>query len=528
MVEKKCMEIDQQQGNSKKELSNEQWKALIALHRTLLHEHHDFFLASRHPSASDQLKDLAGRYAMPARMWRHGIHSFLGLLRHRLPHSLEHMLAFIYTTYSMMALLVESVPSFEDTWIECLGDLARYRMAIEDHDIRDREIWASVARYWYHKAVDKSPDVGRIQHHLAVLSRPNLIQQLFYYTKSLICVQPFLNAQDSMMLMFNPIMEPSEAGRELPHPRHLPVMVAFVKVHAIQFSRRCLLPSMVQFGDEFMSHLGAYIGRMSLKWRDQGVFIASTNFAAMLGYGSEHSILMPLFRRAYESRNGLSKQASEHWASASCPTQSPFPVTSKTAATPVDMDINLEALQYATYFTFNVLSFLLKHIGNRNVVPPVHVSLAFIWSLVLIPEVMAYVEVEIPWLKMVTFLNGLRQQVSRPESALAGEQFPRSEAGGHCHLPEDFLIRGQTWTYLYYPDGYFDNPSVAEDERFLEPPSIVAPRAERCIWLGHRFPVEGVQGKPRPRHRRGRKRRLDAERNDVCQQPNYPSRSSWD
>jgi hypothetical protein len=494
MVEKKCMEIDQQQGNSKKELSNEQWQALIALHRTLLHEHHDFFLASQHPSASDQLKDLAGRYAMPARMWRHGIHSFLELLRHRLPQSFDHMLAFIYTTYSMMALLVESVPSFQDTWIECLGDLARYRMAIEDHDIRDREIWASVARYWYHKAADKSPDVGRIQHHLAVLSRPNLIQQLFYYTKSLVCVQPFLNTQDSIMLVFNPIMEPSEPGRELPHPRHLPVMVAFVKVHATQFSRRYPLSSMVQFGDEFMSHLGAHIGRMSLKWRDQGVFIASTNFAAMLGYGSENSILMPFYRRAYGSRHGLSKQASEYWPLAPCPKQSPFPVTSKAAATAAD--INLEALQYATYFAFNVFSFVLGHIGNRNVVPHVYVSMAFVWSLVLIPEAMAYVEAEIPWLKLVIFLNALRPQFSKPDSDLTGEQFPRLEDGRYCHLPEDFLIRGQTWTYLFYPDGYFDNPSVAEDERFLEPPSIVAPRAERCIWLGHR--IASVSSPARP------------------------------
>ncbi|TDZ38627.1 hypothetical protein C8035_v005804 [Colletotrichum spinosum] len=29
--------------------------------------------------------------------------------------------------YSMMALLYETVPTFEDTWIECLGDLGRYR-----------------------------------------------------------------------------------------------------------------------------------------------------------------------------------------------------------------------------------------------------------------------------------------------------------------------------------------------------------------------------------------------------------------
>jgi hypothetical protein len=88
---------------------------------------------------------------MPARMWRHGIHCFLELLRHRLPDSLDHMLAFVYLAYSMMALLMESVPSFEEAWIECLGDLARYRMAIEEADLRDH---AGVARMWYNKAAD--------------------------------------------------------------------------------------------------------------------------------------------------------------------------------------------------------------------------------------------------------------------------------------------------------------------------------------------------------------------------------------
>ena len=69
---------------------------------------------------------------MPARMWWHGIHSLLELLRQSLPALTEHMLAFIYLAYHMMALLYETVPPFEDTWIECLGDLSRYRMAIRD------------------------------------------------------------------------------------------------------------------------------------------------------------------------------------------------------------------------------------------------------------------------------------------------------------------------------------------------------------------------------------------------------------
>lgn len=75
---------------------------------------------------------------MPARMWRHGIHSFLDL-RRRLPDSLDFMLTFVYPAYSMMALLMESVPAFLETWIECLGDLARYRMAIEESKFPDRE-----------------------------------------------------------------------------------------------------------------------------------------------------------------------------------------------------------------------------------------------------------------------------------------------------------------------------------------------------------------------------------------------------
>ena len=58
-VEKKCVEIDQQQSSPTNKLSDEQWQALIALHHTLLHEHHDFFLASQHPSSSPALQRLA-------------------------------------------------------------------------------------------------------------------------------------------------------------------------------------------------------------------------------------------------------------------------------------------------------------------------------------------------------------------------------------------------------------------------------------------------------------------------------------
>jgi hypothetical protein len=216
MVETKCIEVDNTdtaKNNSKidSKLNNEQWQALIALHRTLLHEHHDFFLASQHPSASPALRRLATKYAMPVRMWRHGIHSFLELLRHS-PKSLEHMLTFLYLAYSMLALLYETVPAFEDTWIECLGDLGRHRMAIEDDDIRDREVWTGVSRHWYSKATE-GHSTGRLYHHLAILARPNALQQLYYYTKSLCVPIPSSRARESIMTLFGaPDKSPATGG----------------------------------------------------------------------------------------------------------------------------------------------------------------------------------------------------------------------------------------------------------------------------------------------------------------------------
>ncbi|KAI1504549.1 hypothetical protein F5X99DRAFT_371357 [Biscogniauxia marginata] len=211
MVESKCIEVDNAQASQcDAKLNNEQWQALIALHRTLLHEHHDFFLASQHPSASIALRRLASKYAMPSRMWRHGIHTFLELLRHRLPGSLEHMLTFIYLAYSMMALLYETVPSFEDTWIECLADLVRYRMAIEDDDIQDREIPTCISYHWYPKASDTTPTTGRLYHHLTMLARPDALQQLFCYTRSLLAPLPFDSVRECVMTRYNQTMETLE------------------------------------------------------------------------------------------------------------------------------------------------------------------------------------------------------------------------------------------------------------------------------------------------------------------------------
>ncbi|KAK3645807.1 hypothetical protein LTR22_014575 [Elasticomyces elasticus] len=154
IVEAKCISLDAAQASNSAELEKSQWQALIALHRILLYEHHDFLMATQHPSPTAALKALPTKYSMPARMWKHGIHAFLEVLRHRRPSSEDYMLFFINLAYQMMALPYETTPIFLDTWIECLGALARYRMAIEEEKEPYAQ-WGYVAASWYIKASDR-------------------------------------------------------------------------------------------------------------------------------------------------------------------------------------------------------------------------------------------------------------------------------------------------------------------------------------------------------------------------------------
>jgi len=502
MVEKKCVEICQQQSQTTNKLSNEQWQALISLHRTLLHEHHDFFLASQHPTASPALRRLATKYAMPARMWRHGIHSFLELLRHRLPDSLDHMLAFVYLAYSMMALLMESVPSFVETWIECLGDLARYRMAIEEADLRDREIWSNVARMWYNKAADKSPNVGRIQHHLAVLARPNIVQQLFYYSKSLVSTVPFVNARESVMLLFTPFLEKTEATyQKYPH-----VESALVTAYGIVFTRGSI-SDFIMHVSQFSTGLDGHIARTSSKFKVQGPEIASSLIAGIYDFGTDENFLWKTFRAHEDAVKAGILDLQDPSPSQVASTERAIklrihrdtwkPTRSDETASARVLPASLtqpnskfssseEVVSYAAPVFEKTITIVAQRIGDKNIVPFMHVVLAFIWSLTFVPGALVYLEPNIPWDRIVMFLNTLGRS-GVIDSRIESEGFPQVLSGTGRQLPEDFPMRGLIWAQHYYPTDFFTTQVVDEDERTLELPSHAAPRAERCLWLGIRL-----------------------------------------
>ncbi|KAH7037622.1 uncharacterized protein B0I36DRAFT_237003, partial [Microdochium trichocladiopsis] len=460
MVESKCIEVDNAQSSQNDaKLNNEQWQALIALHRTLLHEHHDFFLASQHPAASPALKRLATKYAMPARMWRHGIHSFLELLRHRLPASLEHMLTFIYLAYSMMALLYETVPAFEDTWIECLGDLSRYRMAIEDDDIRDREIWTSVSRHWYSRASDKAPPTGRLYHHLAILARPNALQQLFYYTKSLCVPAPFLSARESILTLFDPLLKRPSKALKLAS-----IEAEYVKCHGILFTGQSR-DELESSTNRFLAALDNHITKIGRRWMEFGYYTAVANSCAIMGYGKEDNFIAKAFQQKAEpaEAQNLKQEATPH-------------------DTASDPDVQ-DALRLAN----GTAGVVLKRRGDDSVFPFFHVSLAFLYHAAQYNNVVGTVGRSFPWELVCELLNSMLLSY-RTHERLQSKEFPLPAGRATPRpLPEDFAMKGLTWTTNYYPDDFFSDDKIDDDEKYFEVASMTDERRERILWLAARL-----------------------------------------
>jgi hypothetical protein len=179
----------------------EVWRAMIGIHQQLLREHCDFFIASQHPSAPE-LHPIAQKYDMPTRLWEHSLYAPLELFRHHLPHSKAFMIQFIYHSHQMMGLFLETFPAFKSSWIKCLAELSRYRMAVEE-DPGEREVWARAACSWYWQATDGMPIVERLCYSWAILTRPNALQMLSLCARSGICVTPY--ALRELLMRFLPM-----------------------------------------------------------------------------------------------------------------------------------------------------------------------------------------------------------------------------------------------------------------------------------------------------------------------------------
>lgn len=466
IVERWCKKLDEL-AKSETNLSRLQWQGLLHCHQTLLNMHHDFFSTSQHPSAGAVLKSLAEKYYMPSRMWRFGIHSLLEALRLKLPKSSDYMFEFIYFAYPTITVLLQSVSVFRETWMECLGDLARYGTAIEESDMGDYEVWAAISRDWYMHAADHRPEVGRIQHRLAVLAWPDSLQQLFFYMKALVSVRPYPDAREWITRLF------TRFEGEALHPDT--ILAAFIATHRALFMQA----SPHEF-NSLANHFLALLRRGICELQpqhQQAVYIMSCNIAPVLQYGEPEAVIPLKYFKRYEE-TGVKKAHDLALESMSGQKR----VSNDDAGTLIQSQIAYRGSSLA----FHTLSVFLHQRHDPKIFPGVHISLSFIWCLALHPSPMQQLESYIPWIEITSYLNSLFGPdiiASKIEQAA----FPLLGDRSIQQLPEDFLIRGQSWSQLYYPDGFFEETPPESDRPMIEKQSAAILRRHRCIWLGVRI-----------------------------------------
>ncbi|KAK4894523.1 hypothetical protein LTR49_028377 [Elasticomyces elasticus] len=494
IVEAKCIHLDAAQAsNCSADLEMGQWQALIALHRTLLYEHHDFLMATQHPSATPALKALPTKYSMPARMWKHGIHAFLEVLRHRRPASEEYMLSFIYLAYQMMSLLRETAPIFLDTWIECLGDLARYRMAIEEEKEPHAQ-WGSVAASWYIKASDRHPQIGRLYHHLAILERPSL-RKFACYGKSLTCVVPFPNARDSLHTLCVPIAEEAQPARSV----GLLSEASFCKLHALIFlgAHQDTVEQAYYNAIPFLQQPEAFW------WRDCGVPLAVANISALLGYGSYTNPYRGAFDATIQRANKRFRPSHSGVEALQNLGPDPGPGTlhgrgeETQRLLQVPKRLTLDSLHTAARCLPSTASF-------KDSLAFFGVMFCFFYFLcrakrenqhdpvISVPLRMAFKPDETDWVRIAGLLNYLVHLQAIDASVLqaARRGVWLEQSGTAKPLPEDFSIRGLVWAYFAFPPGWFNTDEDEDWTRNVETASTPRTRANRVLYYGLRLAFE--------------------------------------
>ncbi|KAB5566918.1 hypothetical protein GE09DRAFT_1273977 [Coniochaeta sp. 2T2.1] len=369
------------------------------------------------------LRRLATKYAMPARMWRHGIHSFLELLRHRLPASREHMLTFIYLAYSMMTLLYETVPAFEDTWID-----------------------------------DKWPTTGRLYHHLAVLARPTGFQQLFYYTKSLLVAIQFDSARESVMTLLDPIMAPGPNQV----PRFSKTEYEFIRCHGIIFSKK-FLEKFEESADNFIDSLDNFIASRARHFIQPGYWVGMIACCAIAGYGNERHPFFEAIRNPLSERQG--EQPLEELD------------VPKETTDAITLANRTHTVIFQRYGDDNILPYIhvtLVFMYRLTFIPEVNnlVAREFPWKLLAL------------MLNYLVYSDSV-ENFERIEGEAFPEELEKGDF--RRPLPEDYAMRGLLWTDDYFPRGHFDREQHDDDEKYRELPSMAQTRKERVLFLSCRI-----------------------------------------
>ncbi|KAI5475658.1 nucleotide binding protein, PINc domain protein [Pseudohyphozyma bogoriensis] len=541
------------QGGGKK-WDDEYWVKLATAHKQLADAHYSFLQMALDPRHPASLHSLPQKYNIPVRLWQTGFHQLLERMRHAITtpttssfaspetNVLDHLVEFIQYAYGFYTQLFEdpSVVLFRAAWIEQLGDLARYRMAVAglasrvsaaasasqrgrgefspdrsgeekkpkafdaasigeaalgDWEVEEQESWRVMARDWYGQGVAETPGTGRLQHHLALLSKGDELRSLYHYAKSLTTTHPYLSARESILPLFE---DELQARRTQPDVTKAEL---FVHLHGMLFTKISLddfdvclerfLERLMEEGvlltrkgepDMALFGTGAQAPFGDAEW----LMVAVINLSAMLQYGVDDGVLKKSANKEHSSSSSrtpakvktpqaimLNPASMKKVDSTNDEEDGDTTVGEHAASGDVVMQLNTSTeddplvFRLAQRLTFSILDMLLQHpfrrVGDSDVVNPyIIIVLTFVSHLAQHPAALRHLERSIPWERLAALFNMI------PSSVDVRMDIQPKLLGSP--LPEDWCIRGMDWTGRHlFSRGYW-KPKGGAGRRDEMPP----------------------------------------------------------
>ena len=464
--------------------------------------HHLFLVRVFDPLVPSTFQQLAVKYSIPSRLWQVSFHLILERLRYAWmtshPTALDLLTDLVYDAYKFYTDLLEdqALNNFRTAWIEALGDLARYRMAIASHvgessrsaaqrdsnsyldnldekpandgasigaevaqhwDVEDKETWRTTARDWYNMGITEKPGEGRLHHHLALLSRDIRGQEgrsLHHFAKrcvlpfgietlltdSLVVTHQYSTSRESLLPLFDSALQ---SQRSLPEAT---AMDLFVRLHGMLFTKIDL--------DNFTPVMSRFMERLEEDARLDGVsrkatitqvdwiIIAAVNIASMLQYGSSSGILRKaMSAEGQERRRALAVAGDDGelgdgdgGENGDHPPIEDGPAPSNDDASELPL-----VLLHALHLSFSVLRFTLAHPTRQQGLhavlnPYITLLLTFVSTLSRQSRVASILADHVPWAELVSFLNQAGLDIKEETRLASGPP-----------LPEDWAVRGMEW-----------------------------------------------------------------------------------
>ncbi|KAF8638491.1 hypothetical protein AX16_010474 [Volvariella volvacea WC 439] len=506
------------------EKEQERWKKQIEDHKKLADVVHNLLQISLSPSVPSSLRNIPTKYNIIVRLWTFAFHKLLESLRRASftsPVALEQLQSFIYYAYTFYTGLFEepNLADFKSGWLEALGDLARYRMAVavmvNSHSFGgnrltaaslsevatqapkpdqggpksvsdivariddsappsvgiaaaralevepEKERWRQIARDWYSKGLAELPGGGKLHHHLGLLCREVETEELkgaYHFLKSLTAQQPFMTARESILPIWSVA---AQTRRSLPDAR---VSELFVMLHGMLFTNIQL--------DDFHPTLARLIERLAIDGADERewIMMGIINITALLEYGKPTSLIRTIrvanaatVKVMSKSRPADERMDVDEVGKPDGMMTVPHTHANQPSPAPSDVDDAPEpptAFTLALQLTFSMLSFALRNPLRK---PNSHSK----------PLLNPYIGIILTFLTTMAKKNGVLDVLERsiPWEELADffQTVPRSIVVSQldkkwtmltsdCRPPlnEDWCMRGMEWVAKkVFVQGYF-------------------------------------------------------------------------